>query len=40
MTPKTQFDKQTIINAAFELAQESGLTSITTRDVAKSLEVL
>lgn len=37
MTPKTQFDKQTIINAAFELAQESGLTSITTRDVAKKL---
>lgn len=37
MSPKTQYDKQAIINAAFELAQKYGLSSITTRDVAKKI---
>lgn len=37
MSPKTQFDKETIIEAALELAKENGLSSITTRNVAKRL---
>lgn len=37
MAPKTIFDKDTIIEAAFEIAKESGMSSITTRNVAKRL---
>lgn len=37
MAPKTIFDKETIIEAAFEIAKESGMSSITTRNVAKRL---
>ncbi len=37
MSPRTQFDKETIINVALELAKENGIYSITTRNVAKRL---
>lgn len=37
MSPKTQFDKETIVEAAFEIAKESGMSSITTRSLAKRL---
>lgn len=37
MSPKTQFDKDAIIQAAFELAKVDGISSITTRNVAKRL---
>ena len=37
MPPKTLFNRDSIIEAAFEIAKESGLSSITTRKVAKRL---
>lgn len=37
MSPKTLFDKDTIVEAALEIAKESGISSITTRNVAKRL---
>lgn len=37
MAPKTLFDKDAIVEAAFEIAKKSGMASITTRNVAKSL---
>lgn len=37
MAPKTIFDKDTIVEAAFEIAKKSGMSSITTRNVAKRL---
>ena len=37
MAPKILFDKETIVEAAFEIAKKSGMASITTRNVAKSL---
>lgn len=37
MSPKTQFDRAAIVDAAFEIAKEGGLSSITTRKVAKRL---
>ncbi|GAA0180460.1 hypothetical protein SH2C18_31500 [Clostridium sediminicola] len=37
MPPKTKFNKENIIEAAFEIAKEKGLTAITTRSVATRL---
>ncbi len=37
MPPKIRFDKQTIVEAAFEIAKEKGLSGITARSVAKKL---
>lgn len=37
MPPKTKFNKENIIEAAFEIAKESGLSGITARSVAKRL---
>ncbi len=38
MPPKTKFEKETIINAAFEIAAAEGLNAITARSVAKKLK--
>lgn len=38
MPPKTKFNKENIIEAAFEIAKESGFSAITTRSVAKRLD--
>ncbi|RQD68598.1 MAG: TetR/AcrR family transcriptional regulator [Tindallia sp. MSAO_Bac2] len=38
MPPKTKFDKEAIVNAAFEIAEEEGLKAITARSVAKRLK--
>ena len=37
MSPKTKFDKTAIVDAAFEIAKEEGLSGITARSVAKQL---
>lgn len=37
MSPKTLFDKESIVEAALEIAKKSGVSSITTRNVAKRL---
>ena len=37
MPPKTKFDKEAIVEAALEIAKESGLSGITARSVAKKL---
>lgn len=37
MPPKTKFSKETIIEAAFEIAKEEGFAGITARSVAKRL---
>lgn len=37
MSPKTKFDKEAIIEAAFEIAKEKGFSGITARNVAKYL---
>lgn len=37
MAPKTKFDKDAIVEAALEIAQEKGLAGITARSVAKKL---
>ncbi len=37
MAPKTKFNKENIIEAAFEIAKDKGLSAITARSVAKSL---
>ena len=37
MPPKTQFDKEAIIDAAFEIAREEGFDAITARSVASRL---
>ncbi|MCQ1534968.1 TetR/AcrR family transcriptional regulator [Methanosarcina sp. KYL-1] len=37
MPPKTKFDKETIVEAAFDIAKEEGFAGITTRSVAKRL---
>ena len=38
MPPKTKFNKEAIIDAAFEIAREEGLSGITARSVAKRLK--
>jgi len=38
MSPKTKFDKKSIIDAALEIAKEKGLKEITARSVAKKLK--
>lgn len=38
MPPKTKFDKNSIIDAAFEVAKEKGLSGITARNVANRLQ--
>jgi len=38
MPPKTKFDKEAIISAAFDIAAEEGLSAITARSVAKKLK--
>lgn len=35
MPPKTKFDREAIVEAAFEIAKEEGFAGITTRSVAK-----
>jgi AcrR family transcriptional regulator len=37
MPPKTKFDREAIVEAAFEIAKEEGFAGITTRSVAKRL---
>ncbi|AKB56882.1 TetR/AcrR family transcriptional regulator [Methanosarcina barkeri] len=37
MPPKTKFDKEAIVEAAFDIAKEEGFASITARSVAKRL---
>ncbi len=37
MPPKTKFDKETIVEAAFNIAKEEGFAGITSRSVAKRL---
>ncbi len=37
MPPKTKFNKENIIEAAFEIAKENGFSAITARSVAKRL---
>lgn len=37
MSPKTKFDQETIVNAAFAIAKEKGFSAITARSVAKKL---
>ena len=37
MTPKTKFDQDAIVNAAFEIAKEKGFSGITARNVANRL---
>ena len=37
MPPKTKFDKNAIVDAAFEVAKEKGLSGITARNVANQL---
>jgi AcrR family transcriptional regulator len=37
MPPKTRFSKESIVEAAFEIAKEKGFSGITARDVAKRL---
>jgi len=38
MSPKTKFDKKSIVDAALEIAKEKGLKKITARSVAKKLK--
>lgn len=38
MPPKTKFDKSAIVDAAFEVAKEKGLSGITARNVANRLQ--
>ena len=38
MPPKTKFDKNAIVDAAFEVAKEKGLSGITARNVANRLQ--
>lgn len=38
MPPKTKFSKEVIINTAFEIAKQEGLSGITARSVAKKLQ--
>ncbi|QNO15266.1 TetR/AcrR family transcriptional regulator [Alkalicella caledoniensis] len=38
MGPKTKFNKQDIVEAAFKIAREKGFSAITARNVAKRLE--
>ena len=37
MPPKTKFDRETIVEAAFEVAREKGLSGITARSVSRRL---
>ncbi|HCX64221.1 MAG TPA: TetR/AcrR family transcriptional regulator [Eubacteriaceae bacterium] len=37
MPPKTKFNKENIVEAAFEIAEESGFSAVTARSVAKRL---